>query len=265
MIDFSAIGGVISDMDGVLWRGDEALPGLARFVDFLAERGTGLVLATNNSSKSAEEYVAKLNRLGVTGIAPGQIVTSRIATQDHLHRNYAPGTPFYAIGSPGLVRSIEEAGFAFDPAAARFVVVGIDTSFTYEKLTIAADLIRAGADFIGTNGDLVIPHGAGFAPGNGSILAAIAAASGRQPITIGKPGRPMFEAARAVLGTPAAATLMIGDRLDTDIAGASAAGLRSGLMLTGVATMEHLEQWEGALPDGVFRDLPHLVAAWTGA
>lgn len=263
MIDLRRIHGLVSDMDGVLWRGEDALPGLAEFVSFLAERGIKLVLATNNSGKSTEEYAAKLARMGVPDIAPQQIVTSRIATQSHLRRHYQSGERFYCIGSPGLIAAIEQAGLVFDEQAARVVVVGIDTDLTYRKLGLAGTLIRSGADFIGTNGDMIIPHGTGFLPGNGSILAALSAATARQPLIIGKPGRPMFEAALAQLGTPPAQTLMIGDRLDTDIAGADAAGLATGLMLTGVTDLPQLAAWQGSPPDQVFGDLVELRMAWS--
>src|SRR5690606_36964628 len=111
----------------------------------------------------------------------------------------------------------------------------------YEKLKHANRLIRNGADFIGTNADASIPTADGFAPGSGSILAALRTASSREPLVIGKPGKPMFEAALKMLGTTPATTLMIGDRLDTDISGAQSAGLKAALVLTGVATLAHVE------------------------
>lgn len=259
-MDFSSIDGIVSDMDGVLWRGDVALPGLAALFACARERELPIALATNNSAKSQREYVSKLERLGVTGVREEQIVTSRVATVDYLRRHHPAGSTVHVIGSPGLSEMIAAAGFVV-AAEAGIVVVGLDTALTYDKLRQASQLIRAGATFLGTNGDVSLPGAGGLVPGAGSILAALEAATGIAPIIIGKPQPAMFAAALHMLGTTAARTLMLGDRLATDIAGAQRAGLRSALLLTGVTTVADIAA-SGITPDAVYADLPALLADW---
>jgi 4-nitrophenyl phosphatase len=260
-MDFTTIKGVISDMDGVLWRGDEPLPGMHDLFAILDRRGIPIVLATNNSSKSQAEYVEKLSRMGVNGLAEQQIVTSGTATASYMQKNYPPGTPVYVLGGDGLRHILSRAGFSIVREQARVVVVGADFNLTYDNLKRATYLIRDGADFIGTNIDATFPMPDGLAPGAGTIIAAVATATGAMPQIIGKPGAAMFQAALEVLGTKAYETLMIGDRLNTDIEGAMQAGLKAALVLTGVTTRAELEA-SGAKPDGVFDGLPALLAAW---
>ena len=259
-MDFSGIDGVIMDMDGVLWRGDTMLPGVAPFFEFLRARGLPFVLASNNSSKTPADYVAKLLSMDIDGVTERQIVTSGTATVDYLLRHYPAGSAVHVLGGDGLKAMVTGAGFTLTDDA-RIVVAGIDFNLTYNKLKRAAFLIRAGADFIGTNGDATFPLADGLAPGAGSILAALEKATDRQPFVIGKPNEPMFAAALHALGTAPGTTLMIGDRLDTDIQGAQQAGLPAVLVLTGVTTRATLAASE-INPEGVFDDLPALIAAW---
>ncbi len=259
-MNFSSITGVIMDMDGVLWRGDAPLPGVAAFFDFLRTRGLPFVLASNNSSKTPGDYVAKLAGMGIGGVAEQLIVTSGTATMDYLRAHYPPGSAVHVLGGDGLKALVSANGYALSDEAG-IVVVGIDFNLTYNKLKRATYLIRAGADFIGTNGDATFPLSDGLAPGAGSLIAALKAATDREPVMIGKPNGPMFAAALNVLGTVPGATLMIGDRLNTDIQGAQEAGLRAALVLTGVATLESLDA-SPVKPDGVFEDLLALMTAW---
>lgn len=248
------------DMDGVLWRGNQILPGVGAFFDFLRERGLPFVLATNNSSKAPADYVAKLGGMGINGVSEGQIVTSGTATVDYLRGRYPSGTAIHVLGGEGLRGLVTGAGFELSDDAG-IVVAGIDIHLTYDKLKRAALLIRRGADFIGTNADASIPVADGLAPGAGSILAALKTATDVEPLVIGKPGKPMFEAARHVLGTAPEMTLMIGDRLNTDIHGAQQAGLKAALVLTGVSSLNDVER--GTIkPDGIYVDLRALMAAW---
>jgi 4-nitrophenyl phosphatase len=259
-VDFSVIRAVVMDMDGVLWRGDEALPGLQAWFDFLRERRLPFALATNNSSKSPDAYVAKLARMGVNHVPESSIITSGTATAVYMQARYPAGVPVHVLGGSGLKQVIAAAGYPLVEAGARVVVAGIDFELTYEKLKRAALCIRAGADFIGTNPDVTYPSPEGLVPGAGSVIAALAAASERQPVIIGKPNAPIFEGALALLGTSADHTLMIGDRLSTDISGAQVVGLWTALVLTGVSTREEA----GSLPkppDGVYDDLPALLRA----
>lgn len=261
LMNFSTIDGLIMDMDGVLWRGDQPLPGMTDLFAFLRARAIPFALATNNSSKSQSDYVRKLAGFGVTGIEEHQIVTSGTATIDYLLTHYPAGAAVHVLGGDGLKRMVTAAGFPLSDQAG-VVVAGIDTGLTYDKLKRAAYLIRAGADFIGTNDDVTFPMPDGLAPGAGSILAALQAATGRAPLVMGKPGAAMFEAALRVVGTTADRTLMLGDRLNTDVLGAQRAGLRAALVLTGVSTRAEAEQ---AAPDAIYNDLNEFLDAWSRA
>lgn len=260
-MDFSNIKAVVSDMDGVLWRGDEPLPGMVAFFQMLRHRGLPFVLATNNSMKSPSDYVVKLTKLGVPDVREEQIITSSTTTVSYLKANYPAGSPMHVLGGDGLRRVLIAGGFTLDDSAPRAVVVGLDTNLTYEKLKKASFLIQAGATFIATNQDNSIPTPEGLAPGAGSLVSALKTASGKQPLVMGKPDAPMFEAALRLVGTPAAQTLMIGDRLNTDITGASLLGFKTALVLTGVSTRADAEISE-IKPDSIYEDLEALLKAW---
>ena len=258
---FSGIQAVISDMDGVLWRGDMALPGLGALFDLFGQRQIPFALATNNSSKTRDDYVRKLAKMGVPGITAEHIVTSGTATAAYLKKHYPVDTPVHVFGSYGLHDVVQEAGYSLtDNGDARVVVAGLNWELTYDDLRRAAALIRNGADFIGTNPDTTFPTPDGLSPGTGSLLAALQAATEVEPVVIGKPYPHMFEAALDLLGTPPEQTLMIGDRLNTDITGAVTLGLRTALVLTGITTKEELATSD-VQPDAVFDDLPSLVEA----
>ena len=259
----NSIKAIISDMDGVLWRGAQALPGLTDFFDFLFEREISFVLATNNSRNTPEDYVNKLASMGVTGIKPCHIVTSGTATAITLQAQYPAGTRVYVVGGHGLKQLLREAGFQLVDKDAELVVCGIDFDLTYEKLKTATLLIRAGARFIGTNPDSSFPSPEGLVPGAGSILALIESASGCAPTIIGKPERGMFEAALRQAGAKPMETLMIGDRIGTDIIGAQALGIKTALVMTGVETETSLRASE-TQPDLVFAGLPQLLEALRG-
>jgi 4-nitrophenyl phosphatase len=261
MLNFSTVAGVISDMDGVLWRGDVALPGMAEFFDLLHSHQIPYVLATNNSSKSQAAYVAKLEKLGIAGVAEAHIITSAIATGSYLQEGYPPGTTVHVLGGDGLRQAMTDAGFTLTDDNAQVVAVGADFTLTYEKLKRAALLIRAGADFIGSNADATFPMPDGLAPGAGSLIAALETATDRKATIIGKPHAPMFEAAVRLLNTPREQTLMIGDRMNTDVAGAQKVGLKTALVLSGVATREQALS-SPQPPDGIYDDLAALVKDW---
>lgn len=260
-MNFKDIKGLILDMDGVLWRGDEPLPGMADFLKMLQGRGLPFVLATNNSSKTAADYVTKLARLGVPGVQAEQIVTSGAATVAYLKERYPEGTHIYVVGGDGLRQNVTDAEFVLSDTDAEAVVVGMDRLMTYDKIKRASLLIRAGAAFIGTNADRTFPDAEGLAPGAGSILAAIETATDQEPIVIGKPFEPMFRAALRILGTLPEDTLMIGDRLNTDIAGAVHLDMPTVLVLSGVSTRSDVETGE-IQPDWVYDDLAALLADW---
>lgn len=251
---------VVADMDGVLWRGEQPLPGLKAFFALLRRRNLAWALATNNSSRTRQDYVDKLARMGVQDAPAERIVTSATATAAWLQRRYRPGTRVHVFGGDGLRAELQAAGFCPADEDVAVVVAGLHRRLSYEDLHRASHLIRAGARFIGTNPDTTFPAANGIAPGAGSLLAALQAASGVDPFIIGKPHAPMFEAALSLLGSDPAQTLMVGDRLNTDILGAAQAGMRTALVLTGITTRAALDA-STLQPDLVCASLPALVTA----
>jgi len=260
-LDFTSIRGVVLDMDGVLWRGNSVLPGVADFFTFVRVHHIAFALATNNSTKRVEAYVERLNQIGVP-VRPEQVVTSAVATAEYIARHYDPDdTPVYVIGGEGIRSTLAERGFREDPDHARVVVVGMDVDISFEKLTTATMRIRAGADFIGTNGDRTFPLPEGLAPGNGAFLALLQTATEVEPLIIGKPEAAMFEVALNRLGVLPERTLMIGDRLETDILGGARAGWKTALVLTGITTRDMAQQ-AAIKADAVFDDLAALHHEW---
>jgi 4-nitrophenyl phosphatase len=250
---------LIIDMDGVLWRGDDPLPGIRDFFALLRERSITFRMATNNASKSPSQYVDKLASMGVEAQAD-DILTSAVVTAQYIAA-IAPGASVYAIGD-GLRQAVIEHGLHLSQeGTADFVVVGWDPELTYEELAEATLLIHAGSRFIGTNPDRTWPSERGLLPGNGATLAFLQAATDVEPFIIGKPERPMFEAALSAMGTDAAHTAMLGDRLETDILGGHEAGLRTILVLSGVSDEAGLAA-SPVKPDWVFRDVQELTLVW---
>ena len=255
----------ILDMDGVLYRGAEVLPGVKELLDALTLRERPVMLATNNSMSTPEAYERKLAAMGLD-IPASAVITSALATRDYLLRTLPEGAGIYVIGMPALREQLFE-GTPFHPVQygeeqPAAVVIGLDLEFTYAKLKAAHEAIQRGALFIATNADSTLPTEAGLVPGAGSIVAALAAATGQRPIVIGKPETPMLEMAMIRMGAQPEETVMLGDRLDTDILAGERAGMPTVLVLTGVSTREDLNSAE-ALPDVVVSDLPSLVEALT--
>lgn len=248
-------------MDGVLWLGNRDLPGLARLFGVLQRRGLGYLLATNNAARTPDQYADRLSRSGVV-LAPEQVLTSALITASHLARDLGVGTPVYMVGEEGLHSALTGAGLDVIRGTrlpARAVVVGFDRHLTYAKLSEATHHLRHGAELIGTNGDVTFPSAAGLAPGAGATLAALEAAGGVKARVMGKPEPPMFAAAEKLLGLPPAAIAMVGDRLETDIAGAKGAGWRTVLVTTGV---DRATPWgPETAPDAVVSGLIELAEA----
>ncbi len=234
--------GLILDMDGVLWRGLEPLGDLALIFARIKQAGLSVLLVTNNATRSVSQYLDKLSGFGVT-LEPWQIVNSGMATAEHLRNLFPAGGQVYVIGDSGLIETLGEAGFypgEDDPVA---VVVSLDREFSYKKLTIAQSRILHGSLFIGTNPDRTFPSPEGLTPGAGSIIAAVQAASGADPVIIGKPKPEMFQLALDRLNCSPMETLVVGDRLETDIAGGQAAGCLTGLVLSGVTSKTAADAW----------------------
>ena len=265
---FSTIQGVIFDMDGVLWHDNTPLAGFHELFAWLRESGIPYAFATNNSSKTPQDYVQKFAKMGVADVPQATIFTSAVATARYLETRYMTGTRLFVFGMNGIRSALDEAGFDLtedDREVPQAVVVGIDFNMTYARLKQAALLIRNGADFIATNADKTYPTEQGLAPGAGSIVAALETATDQQAEVIGKPARPIFDLVLKFLGTPAPNTLMVGDRLDTDIMGARDAGMKTALLFTGATTPEHLVDPKNDIwADVAYEGLPDLLKAWAG-
>lgn len=261
--DFSKIQGVISDMDGVLWRDYHPQPGLHAFFALLHERELPFVLVTNNSSHTPQEYVDKLAGMGISTTIDHVLNSAEAAAQYVADRS--PGALVYAMGGPGVTHALSKHGLsvtqANDVPKVDYVVVGWDRELNWQKLAAATRLIHNGAVFVGTNPDLTFPMKTGLAPGNGAQLAALEAATGVEPVVVGKPETLLYEQAMAQMGTSPGTTLMIGDRLDTDILGAAQLGMPTALVLTGISGRDALDR-SPIRPTGVYDDLPALIDAW---
>ena len=228
------IQGVIADLDGVVYRGETAIPDAITAFRRWDEAGVPYMFVTNNATRSAAAFADKLCRLGVR-TTPDQVITSPIATADYMQERWAAGTTVYVLGSSALAETMTEAGFRITDVEPEVVVVGLDRDLTYARLQKAVHGVLGGATLIGTNADILLPTENGFDPGAGSILAAVATATRTTPPVIGKPEPRMIEMALKRLGTPKEGTIMIGDQIATDILAGQRAGLRSILVTTGVA------------------------------
>lgn len=229
-LSFSA---VLSDLDGVVYRGEEAVPGaVARFRAWETQ-GTPYCFVTNNAEKSADAFAEKIRGLGIA-CRPQQVVTSGDVALDYLQTRFAPGERVYVIGSSSLKDRVRELGYRLAETEAAAVLVALDRQFDYAMMTVALGNILGGAELIGTNPDLIRPLADGFEPGAGAITQSIAAASGAIPIFLGKPDPAILNTAMARLGASPQTTIMLGDKLDTDIVAAQRAGVVSVFMETGV-------------------------------
>ncbi len=259
----ASLRGLLVDLDGVVYEGDRVLPGAPEFFRFLRETGRPFLLTTNNSTLRPAQYAAKLAAMGIE-VGEREVLGSAGATAQYLRSTAPPGARVFAIGEEGLLSAIGEAGFELADRDAEYVVVGLDRQLTYDKLTRAVRLVRAGATFIGSNPDTTLPMPDGVIPGAGSFHAAIFAATGVKPLVIGKPEPTMLVMGAERLGCEPDEAAIVGDRLDTDIVGGSRAGLHTILVLTGVSTLQDAER-AAVRPELVVRDLPALQEALSRA
>lgn len=269
---------VIFDLDGVVYRGRQPVPGAAALVAALREHGLLIRFATNNSMATRAMYVPRLVEMGIAAELD-EIVTSTSATIDHLHAHLPEVRRVLAVGAPGMLDELRGAGFeataagdavigSYDggplDAAYDAVIAGLDPSFDFRRLAAATTAIRAGAHFIATNADLRYPTPTGFLPGAGSIIAALRAASGVDPLVIGKPQPGIFLAILERAGVRPEDAVAIGDNPDADMVAAHRAGMRSILVLTGVADATLAATLDGERrPDHVASD-PAEVGALLG-
>lgn len=254
--------GLLLDMDGVIYLDRQPIPDALRFVSEARDMGKRVLFLTNNSRYTVGEYAARLNSMGLD-CEPDCVFTSAVATADFIAENLDPrGRTAYVIGGPGLREEMERIGLALvegeEAKGAELVVVGWDVELNYEKLKVACLAISRGAEFIGSNPDASFPSPEGIWPGAGAIIACLETATGRKATVVGKPNIYMMQLALARLGTTPDRTLMIGDRLETDVLGGWRAGMDTCLVLTGVTSREDLEGFEPR-PDYVVQSLLELL------
>jgi 4-nitrophenyl phosphatase len=262
---------LLVDLDGVVYRGPQPVPGVAAVLTARAAAGDDVVYVTNSSIWHHTDFVARLANMGAP-VSPDRIVSGARATALYLSEQSPRPVRALVLGAPGLVRELRDMDLEVvlaaeaaerwttngrDMAAATqgvdSVVVGLDVEFSYARLAVAVGAVRAGARFVAVNRDPIHPTEHGLVPGAGSVVAAVATASGMEPISIGKPGPLLLEIAAHRMGRPATEAVMIGDSLTADIPAAIAVGARSVLMLTGISTAAQV----GSLADA---DRPTEVA-----
>jgi HAD superfamily hydrolase (TIGR01450 family) len=271
---------LLVDLDGVVYRGADPVPGVAALLAERAALGDDIVYVTNNSMHYRADYVTRLTAMGAP-ITADRVVSSARATALHLATHEAGIRRVLVVGAGGLERELRDVGIEVvtaGHAATRMhqegidgwtaagapdaVVTGLDPNLTYLRLAAAADCVRAGARFIATNRDPVYPTERGLRPGAGAVAAAIEATTGVTPLSIGKPEPHLLELAAEAAGRHASEAVMIGDGIGTDLAAARAVGARCVLMLTGVATREQIEALsDNERPTAIAADAAELAAA----
>ncbi len=253
---------LILDLDGCVWVGSEGTPAVAEAIDALRAAGKRVAFATNDPRRADEDYVQRLWSIGIRA-SLGDVVTVGGATQHLLHEVHS-GRTAYVIGSEAMRRHVTDAGLhvlnGTDLASRADVVVVAGTNrLDHDDLRLAMLALRRGADFVATSRDPVYPTAEGLAPGTGAIVAAVEYASGATATIVGKPETGLFETALDRLGE--GRTLVVGDRLDADVAAAAAAGLDAALVLTGGTTAEEAAAAPEPRPRFVADSLAALVLA----
>jgi 4-nitrophenyl phosphatase len=252
---------LILDMDGVIWRSDSPIGDLPAIFARIESRGLKYVFATNNGTKTPEQYVDVLGRLGVQ-VSPEQVVTSALGVAHMLAQKFPRGTKTFMIGEDGIRRALEEKGFEIltvqKAPEAEFFVMGIDREITFDKVREATLLVRGGIPFYATNTDKTFPTPRGEVPGAGAWISVITTATNVEPIIAGKPFPFMMELSLEILRTKKEETLIVGDRLETDIAAGQVVGCPTALVLSGVSTREQAEAWTPT-PDVIAESLTVLI------
>jgi 4-nitrophenyl phosphatase len=254
---------LILDMDGVLWADPAPIGDLPKIFSRIKELNLAVVMATNNSTRTVDQFVERLHGFGVL-VEPWQIITSSQAVAVMMARQLPPGAPVFAIGEEGLLEELAAVNFEVLPieqaTRAEAVVVGLDRFVTFDKMREATLLVRAGKPFFATNPDRTFPTPRGQIPGAGAWISVIVTATDIQPVYAGKPFPYMLELALERLKTPKEFTYAVGDRLETDIAGGQALGCPTALVLSGVSTWKQAQSW---LPqvDIIAENLSALIGA----
>lgn len=251
------------DMDGTIYLGNKLIDGADKFLEILRENNTRYIFLTNNSSKNKNEYVKKLEKMGIPATLD-DVFTSGEATTIYLN-NIKPGAKIFLLGTPALCEEFENAGFTLVTERNKdidFVVLGFDTTLTYEKLWIACEYLSQNVPYIATHPDFNCPlEGGKFMPDTGSMMALIKASTGREPIVIGKPNEPIIDAILNKYDLQKEDLVMVGDRLYTDIRTGLDNGITSILVMSGETDKKMLEVTE-FVPNYVFdsvKDIGELL------
>jgi NagD protein len=231
----------ITDMDGVLLKGKQIIPGADRFIARLKELGREYLVLTNNSLYTPRDLAHRLQNIGLE-IPTRRIFTSAMATASFLHSQRPNGTAF-VIGESGLTQAIHDSGYVITDIDPDYVVLGETEGYNYEIITKAIRLIYSGARFIATNPDVTGPTESGIVPGCGAMAALIEKATGKSPFYVGKPNPLMMRSALNYLDVHSEDSAMIGDRMDTDIVAGVESGLRTFLVLTGVTHRKDIDRY----------------------
>ena len=253
----------VLDLDGTFYLGDNLIPGADAFVNYARDHGRRVLFFTNNSSRSPEIYMKKISGMGVA-CSRSDILTSGDVTIGYLRKYYA-GKSVYLVGTPALESSFAAAGIGlFQPDGRKMggkrpdlVVVGFDTTLTYDKLERACTFIREGSVFIATHPDINCPVPGGFIPDLGAFCACISLSTGKTPKVLGKPNAETAEMIEALTGVPRERTAYVGDRLYTDVAVGVRNGAHGILVLTGESTQEDVSRSD-VKPSAVYASLGEM-------
>ena len=230
--------GFICDMDGVIYLGNQLLPGVAEFVNWLNENDKRFLFLTNSSERSPKELRQKLQRMGLD-IGEEHFYTSALATAAFLKKQ-APGCTAFVIGAPGLLNALYDVGVTMNDVDPDYVIVGETASYNYEVITKAVRLVLNGARLIATNSDLTGPTEFGIAPACRSLVAPIELATGKKAYFMGKPNPLMMRTGLQLLGVHSEEAAMVGDRMDTDVIAGMESGLATVLVLSGCTSVEQV-------------------------
>jgi NagD protein len=233
--------GFISDMDGVIYHGNRLLPGAEAFVEWLKASGKKFLFLTNSSQRSPRELSEKLHRMGLE-VPTEHFYTSAMATAAFLS-SQCPGGSCYVIGDPGLTNALYAAGFSMNDISPDYVVVGETASYNYQVVKHAVSLVLNGARLIGTNPDMTGPMEHGIVPATGALVAPIEMASGQKAYFAGKPNPLMMRSALQALGCRREESVIVGDRMDTDIIAGIEAGIETVLVLSGVTQADDINNF----------------------
>ena len=256
MPDLAPIRNYLMDMDGVIVHEEHAIPGAQEFIQKLRAGGHPFLILTNNSMYTARDLAVRLRHSGVD-VAEGDIWTSALATAQFLATQRPNGSAF-VIGEAGLTTALHEIGYSLVDRNPDYVVIGETRAYSFERVTRAIRLIHEGARFIATNPDPTGPSTEGPLPATGALVALIAKATGAMPYFVGKPNALMMRSALRTLNVHSEETVMIGDRMDTDVISGIEAGLRTVLVLTGSTSRERAMQFP-YLPTRIVDSIADLI------